>query len=194
MTTVTFKVPAVMMSAAVIAAVSCAPFTNVVVRGLPVIFTVEPGTKLLPFTVSVNAAPPVATLDGERVVIAGTGKTVCLSTADVLALKVPSPLYIAVIGSPPTGSYEVIRVATAEALSVLVPREVVPLKNVTVPVGVPATSFPFTVAVNVTCWPINEGLADEPSITMGPPREISHAPRPWVAAARIWVLLFRSSS
>ena len=45
------------MSAAVIAAISCVALTKVVTRGLPFQFTTE-RTKLLPVTVSVNAADP----------------------------------------------------------------------------------------------------------------------------------------
>ena len=71
--TVTFAVPAVAISPAGIAAVSCVALTKVVVRALPFHRTVEPFTKLLPFTVSVNAAPPTVAAFGLRLVIAGTG-------------------------------------------------------------------------------------------------------------------------
>lgn len=71
--TFTGTVPAVRMSAAVIAAVSCVAFTNVVVRLLPFHCTTEVLKKLLPFTVNVNAAPPAMAEFGTRVVSAGTG-------------------------------------------------------------------------------------------------------------------------
>ena len=64
--TVTEALPAAAMSAAVIAAVSCVALTKVVVRFAPFQRTTEPLTKLLPFTVSVKAAPPAAALFGER--------------------------------------------------------------------------------------------------------------------------------
>ena len=52
----------------------------------------------------------------------------------------------------------VARVAWPETRAVL-PSDVLPSKNVTVPVGVPAILL--TVAVNVTDWPAFDGLADE---------------------------------
>src|SRR5512134_2654879 len=71
--TVTCAVPAVAMSAAVIDAVSCVAETNVVVRLAPFHRTTEPATKFVPFTVSVNAAPPAVAEVGERVDTVGTG-------------------------------------------------------------------------------------------------------------------------
>src|ERR1700674_855151 len=69
--TVTAAIAAVVMAAAGIAAVNCAALTNVVVRAAPAKFTTEPATKFVPFTVKVKAAPPVAVLVGEIVVIVG---------------------------------------------------------------------------------------------------------------------------
>jgi len=57
-TAVIEAVPAVAMRAAGTVAVSCVAETNVVVSGLPFQFTVEPETKLVPFTVKVNCGPP----------------------------------------------------------------------------------------------------------------------------------------
>jgi hypothetical protein len=71
--TVTICSPVAAMSVARIAAVTCVPLTNVVVRGEELKFTTEVGTKPVPFTVSVNAAPPAIAFDGEMVAIAGTG-------------------------------------------------------------------------------------------------------------------------
>jgi len=71
--TITLNVPAVAMSAGVIDAVTCVALTNAVVRALPLKFTTEDELKFVPFTVSVNAAPPFVALAGESVVIAGTG-------------------------------------------------------------------------------------------------------------------------
>jgi len=67
--TVTLTVPAVAMSAAVMAAVTCVPLTNVVVRFAPLNCTVAPLAKPVPFTVSVKPTPPVVTLAGEREVM-----------------------------------------------------------------------------------------------------------------------------
>jgi transcription initiation factor TFIIIB Brf1 subunit/transcription initiation factor TFIIB len=58
--TVTVPVPAVATSAAVMAACKLVVETKVVVRGLPFHWTFEEEMKLLPVTVSVNAAPPAA--------------------------------------------------------------------------------------------------------------------------------------
>lgn len=71
--TVTFGVPAAAMSAAVIDAVICVALTNVVAFAAPLKFTTEVETKFVPFTVSVNAAPPAVAVVGAIVVIAGTG-------------------------------------------------------------------------------------------------------------------------
>src|SRR5712691_136698 len=71
--TVTDAVPAVAMSLAGIAAVTCAAETNVVVRALPFHCTVEPEMKLLPFTVSANVGPPAAAAAGLSPVVVGTG-------------------------------------------------------------------------------------------------------------------------
>ena len=72
-TTVTCALPAVTMSLAGIAAVTWPAFTNVVVRAAPFQRTWEVPTKLLPFTVSVKAAPPAGVLVGASDVSAGTG-------------------------------------------------------------------------------------------------------------------------
>ena len=71
--TVTVAVPAVAISAAVIAAVNCVAFTNVVVLAAPLNFTTDVDTKPVPFTVRVKAAPPAVALVGEREVTVGAG-------------------------------------------------------------------------------------------------------------------------
>ena len=67
----TFPPPAI--SLAEICAVSTVELLKAVVRLLPFHCTVEDEMKLLPFTVSVNAAPPAMALLGEIEVIAGMG-------------------------------------------------------------------------------------------------------------------------
>jgi len=62
--TVTVAVPAVAISAAVIAAVNCAALTNVVVLAAPLNLTTDADTKPIPLTVRGNAAPPASALDG----------------------------------------------------------------------------------------------------------------------------------
>ena len=71
--TVTLAVPAVAMSAAVIAAVNCVALTNVVVLAAPLNFTTEVDTNPVPFTVRVKAAPPAVALVGESEVSVGAG-------------------------------------------------------------------------------------------------------------------------
>jgi hypothetical protein len=71
--TVTLAVPAVAMSAAVIAAVSCVALANVVVLAAPLNFTTEVDTNPIPFTVKVKAAPPAVALVGESEVSVGAG-------------------------------------------------------------------------------------------------------------------------
>jgi hypothetical protein len=71
--TVTETVPAVLMSLAEIVAVNRVLLTKMVVRSLPFHCTVEPETKFVPFTVSVNVAAPAVALEGESEVAVGTG-------------------------------------------------------------------------------------------------------------------------
>src|SRR5438874_12776892 len=75
------------MSAAVIAAVSWMALTKVVVRVLPFQRTVEPLSKLAPFTVRVNASPPANALPGDRLLRVGAG----LLTEKVCAAEVTPP-------------------------------------------------------------------------------------------------------
>src|ERR1700745_1001443 len=71
--TVTVAVPAVAISAAVIAAVNFVVLTNVVVLAAPLNFTTDVDTKPVPLTVRVKAAPPAVALAGEREVAVGAG-------------------------------------------------------------------------------------------------------------------------
>src|SRR5207249_5902374 len=57
-TTVIEAVPAVAIREAGTVAVSCVVETNVVVSAVPLHCTVEPDTKLVPFTVKANCGPP----------------------------------------------------------------------------------------------------------------------------------------
>jgi hypothetical protein len=79
--------PAVAMSEAGIAAVSCAALTKIVARVFPLKLTVEFVTNPVPFTVRVKATPPAVVLDGERVVMVGKG----LFTMKLTAFDVPPP-------------------------------------------------------------------------------------------------------
>jgi hypothetical protein len=75
------------MFAAVIVAVNWVEETYVVVRTDPFQFTVEPETKPVPFTVSVNPAPPAVAEAGLRPVVASTA----LLIVNVWAFEVPPP-------------------------------------------------------------------------------------------------------
>jgi hypothetical protein len=79
------------MRAAGTVAVSCFELTNVVASGLPFQFTVEPETKLLPFTVSVNCGPPAAMQVGLIELIVGVVPIVITKVA-VAVLQELAPL------------------------------------------------------------------------------------------------------
>ena len=91
-TTVTEAVPGVAMSAAGTVAVSRVAETNVVVSAVPFQFTVEPETKFVPFTVSVNPVglPAVAQV-GLSELMVGSALTVITKVA-VAVLQGPAPL------------------------------------------------------------------------------------------------------
>jgi hypothetical protein len=80
--------PVVARSVAEIAAVSCVELTNVVVLSDPFQRTIEPATKFVPLTVSVNAPSPATRLLGEMLVVvgAGFGGTLKVAVTDELLL------------------------------------------------------------------------------------------------------------
>ena len=116
-TTVIEAVPAVAMRAAGTVAVSCVAETNVVVSAVPLHLTVEPETKLVPFTVSVNCGPPAVAHVGLSELIVGTALIVNVS----VAVPVPLPLvalrvmlYVfAVVGVPEIKPVDVFTVKPA---------------------------------------------------------------------------------
>ena len=80
----------------------------------------------------------------------------------MLAVKLPSAPYTAVIEWLPTASEEVVNVAIPEPPKVPVPSAVDPSMKVTMPVGIPEPgATAVIVAVKVTDWPNTDGLADE---------------------------------
>ena len=85
--------------------------------------------------------------------------TTWVTAFDVLPAKFGSPLYTAVIESVPTGNAVVVKPAEFP-LRDAVPRLVLPLLNVTVPVAVPP-NCPVTVAVRIADCPKVEGFTDE---------------------------------
>jgi hypothetical protein len=62
--------------------------------------------------------------------------------------------------SVPTGSVLAVKVAMPEAFSAAVPKTVVPLLKVTVPIGTPAPAGPVTVAVKTIAVPAFTPVAD----------------------------------
>ena len=121
-----------------------------------------PGLTTATVAVSVTLSPKTgAPGENVTVVVVDAVVTGTETTGETLDVKVASPEYAAVIEVVATGSVVRSREATPRSLSVPVPREVVPLKNSTVPVGVPATlAMGVTVAVNVTSCP-KTGAAGE---------------------------------
>ena len=95
-TTVIEAVPAVAMRAAGTVAVSRVEDPNAVASGLPFQFTVEPKTKLLPLTVSVNCGPPAAVQVGLSELIVGAALMVITRVA-VAALQEPAPLLAVIV-------------------------------------------------------------------------------------------------
>jgi hypothetical protein len=74
--TLTCAVPAVATSPAEIDACNWVELTNVVARFEPFHLTTEPEMKLLPVTVSVNAAAPASVRSGESALTTGAGLNV----------------------------------------------------------------------------------------------------------------------
>src|ERR1043166_6676306 len=85
--TVTEAVPALAMSVAVMAVVSCVALTKVVARALPFHCTTEAATKPVPVTVSVKALPPAVAPLGPSAPSVGAG----LLMVNVSALEAPPP-------------------------------------------------------------------------------------------------------
>jgi hypothetical protein len=92
-------------------------------------------------------------------------KTTWLKTVEVLAANLESPPYAAVIKCVPTVSVGVVKVAIALLFKAPVPSEVVPSRNVTVPVGIPEVGD-ATVEVNVTGAPLDAEMAELTNATV----------------------------
>ena len=105
-TTVTEAVPAVATREAGTVAVSCVE-EPLVVSAVPFQFTVEPETKLVPFTVKVNPEPPAVAQVGLSELIVGTALIVITSVALALLQELAPLLAVmvtlvvaAVVGVP----------------------------------------------------------------------------------------------
>jgi xanthosine utilization system XapX-like protein len=91
-TTVIDAVPAVAISEAGTVAVSCVAETKVVVNAVAFHFTVEPETKLVPFTVNVNCGPPATAQFGLSEVMLDAALMVITSVCCALVLQGVAPL------------------------------------------------------------------------------------------------------
>jgi len=96
-TTVIEAVPAVAIRAAGTVAVSCVAETKVVASADPLHLTVEPETKLVPFTVSVNCGPPAAVQVGLSELTVGTALIVITSVCGALVLQGVAPLLAVIV-------------------------------------------------------------------------------------------------
>jgi hypothetical protein len=94
-TTVIDAVPAVAMREAGTVAVSCVE-EPLVVSAVPFQFTVEPETKLVPFTVKVNPEPPAGAQVGLSELIAGVVPIVITKVA-LPVLQGPAPLLAVIV-------------------------------------------------------------------------------------------------
>jgi hypothetical protein len=91
--TVTSALPAETTSVLGIEAVSCAALTKVVGRSAPFHLTIEDEVKLVPLTVSVNAALPAVIEEGESELMAGAVLPVAWTvTVGLVAARVLPPL------------------------------------------------------------------------------------------------------
>src|SRR5206468_2293257 len=122
---------------------------------------------MLPSVVKAAATPFVA-LSAEMLVpplaaVTRPALTVCVKFAEVLPLKLPSPLYTAVMVCEPTESEEMLSlVALLPDKLAGAPKLAPSALNCTVPVSVPAPGqTAVTVFVKITGWPNTEGLAEE---------------------------------
>jgi hypothetical protein len=95
--TVTDAVPAAAMREADTVAVNCVEETNVVVSGVPFQFTVDPETKFVPITVSVNPEPPAVAQVGLSELIVGLALTVITNVCGALLLQGVAPLLAVIV-------------------------------------------------------------------------------------------------
>src|ERR1700674_4484128 len=113
-------------------------------------------------TVAMNTTP-WPTAEGFCVEISAVAESallmVCVSGAEILAVKLLSPLYVAVMLRTLGRSELVDNIAFPVLSTIRVPRLVVPSLKVIVPVGVPAPGGgTATVAVKVTLCPKTDGF------------------------------------
>jgi len=144
-TTVTEAVPGDATSAAVTVAVSCVDETYVVAKAVPFQRTVEPETKLLPFTVIVNDGHPAGYELGLSEVMVGTGLLMVNVTGGVDVL-VGGPGFVTVTDAVPavaTRAAGTIAVSCVDETNVVVSPEPFQLTTALL-----SNNVPFTVKIN----------------------------------------------
>jgi hypothetical protein len=164
--TVTWAVPAVAMSAAVIVVVNWVEETYVVVRVDPFQLTVEPETKPVPFTASGKPAPPAVAEVGLMPVVAGMGSLI----VKVWALEVPPP---------GAGFSTVTRAVPPDAMSAAVIAAV----NWVEETYVVVRFDPF----HCTTEPLTKPLPFTVSVNPVPPAVVEDGLRPVVVGVRLFV-------
>src|ERR1051325_2824935 len=125
-------------------AVICPELTKFVMRSEPAKRTTEVGTKPLPFTVSVKPGPLADLVDGEMLVVTGTG----LFTGKVWSFDVPPPgvvLKTVMLNVPPVVRSEVRMAAVSWLALTKVVVRLAPLYRTT---EVETKFVPLTVMVN----------------------------------------------
>jgi hypothetical protein len=146
----------------------------------------EPTPGLVTATVAVNVTPwPTVGAVGVKVivVVVDASATVTRTGAEVFDVKVLSPEYTVVIPLEPTGS-TVVSVAMPLVSVWGEPSAVDPLKNCTVPVGVPVAGLTAaTVAVNVTSSPKTGALGEKLTVVL----EVASAATVTVTAGEVLV-------
>jgi hypothetical protein len=140
--TVILALPPLAISAAGTAAVTCMPLTNVVVSAAPFQFTTALLRKFVPFTVSVNAAPPAVAELGLRLVMVGVGMVI----ENVVAVDALPPLLVTVTLALPTPAIRL--AATVAVTCVLLTNVVARFDPFHCTVALLRKPVPFTVSVN----------------------------------------------
>jgi hypothetical protein len=123
----------------------------------------EPGPLVVTIAVNDTDWPYTEGLaDEETAVVVAAALATCDRVALLLAVKLPSPPYSAVMLCEATDKADVVNVAWPELFRLPEPSVVVPSMNSTVPDGVPEPGrSAVTAAVNVTDWPNTEGFAED---------------------------------
>jgi hypothetical protein len=134
---------------------------------VPVFTVAVDGELAVTVPVKVTGWPKTAGFADElMVVVVLAAFTVCVREDEVLALKLASPPYDAVMVWLAAANVAIVNVVLPE-VNIAVPRVEAPSRKVTLPVGVPvAGDTGLTVAAKVADWPNTVGLIKELSAVM----------------------------